>query len=171
MHHRAVRLARALRTQGRMTRSASALLACTLLWAGCTASTEDNSVEVTDSSADDAAKEDSANSLTSKQASQVLLLIDDACGDAWCEGDYEWAFKKMSCHFDLGTCTMTAMLTMPASGSTPAASYWRSCKMRGIRSFKSMVHTYANGFQALTDTMFTKVDACATKMEDSIPAT
>ena len=117
----------------------------------------------------DGDKADASNSLSSAKSSLVLTLLDDACGDAWCEGDFEWAFKKLVCHFDAGTCTITVLVTRPAWNGVPAASFWRACKMTALTRFSQLVETAPNGYQSLTDRFFTKFDTCATKIEGSIP--
>jgi len=126
-------------------------------------------VTVDDSGAVDDAKADSSNSLTTAKSKLVLQLIDDACGDSWCEGDFGWSFKKLVCHYGAGTCTLTTLVTRPAFEGVPEASFWRSCKMTGIDRFTALVTTAPNGFQSLADSFYTKVDACATKIEASIP--
>ncbi len=130
----------------------------------------DDEVSVTATSEADAAKADANGSLSSANASTVLKLIDDACGDAWCEGDFGWAFKKLACNAGQHTCTLTTLVTRPAFEAVPAATFWRSCKMTGVSRFTQMVSTAPNGFQSLTAIFFDKVDACASKIEASIPA-
>jgi hypothetical protein len=38
-----------------------------------------------------------SNALTKKQASTVLKLVDDICGDTWCEGDHNFLFDQIEC--------------------------------------------------------------------------
>lgn len=145
-------------------------LGCTLLSSACSSTLDHESVSIVDPTPD-GDKADAANSLSSARSSLVLTLLDDACGDAWCEGDLEWTFKKLVCHFDVGTCTVTVLVTRPASNGVPPASFWRACKMTGLRRFPQLVDTAANGYQSLTDALFTKFDACASKIEASVPTT
>lgn len=36
----------------------------------------------------------------------TLQLIDNACGDIWCEGDFDFNFKSFNCRFDKEICTL-----------------------------------------------------------------
>ena len=47
------------------------------------------------------------NALTAKEAKTALRLIDDICGDTWCDGDYDFGFRRLVCNRAAKTCTLT----------------------------------------------------------------
>jgi hypothetical protein len=123
---------------------------------------DDGTVDVVDPNTPEPLIADSAG-LTQAQASTALTLLDDACSDAWCETEYQFAFRHISCNFPAATCTLKMTVTR---GQT---SYARACRMTALHSFKQLVGTAANGYQWLTDRFWTKVDLCASKVEATIP--
>ena len=127
-----------------------------------------NDVEETPGETSDALT--SANDLKPAQEKLILKLVDDVCGDSWCEGDYNFKFAKLKCSFTAKTCTITLDIIDPQDGAKPQRDFWRSCKMTKIAGFTSMIDTAPNGFQSLGDDFYSKVDACITKLESHIPA-
>ncbi len=125
-------------------------------------------VVVTDGTADSTAidpKEDSAAGLTTKQKSAVLTAVDDACGDAWCEGDDDWRFSKIVCNFTAKTCTITVQVAPLQDDPKKENWLWRSCKMTGLASYDALL----DNTQSLQGDFYDKLDACMTKIEGSLP--
>ena len=112
-----------------------------------------------------------ANDLTSAQQKLVLNLLNDHCGDSWCEGEYDLDFQKITCSFSAKTCTFTVKITDPGTQDSTADDkiYFRACKMTKLDKFDSLVETSGNGFQDLTDGFYDKADACEGKLEGSLP--
>jgi hypothetical protein len=129
-------------------------------------STSDDAVEVGQASESEDALT-ASNDLSKAQSKLVLTLLDDACGDAWCEGDYDWRFARMQCHFAQKTCTLTT-LTIDGS-SSPNKTYWRSCKIPHLTKFEDLIETAPNGFQSLTDSMFDRATTCIEHIETHLP--
>ena len=44
--------------------------------------------------------------LEPRVADEVLTLIDNACGDSWCESDFNFIFDAFGCDFDQKQCTL-----------------------------------------------------------------
>ena len=103
--------------------------------------------------------------LTADQAKLILNSIDDHCGDAWCEGDFDFDFKAITCTFSKGTCSLDMVLT----GDDGTKSFPESCEMTAVTGYDQMIEKFANGFQDMTDGFFEKVDACITSAEDKVP--
>jgi len=104
--------------------------------------------------------------LPKEQSAVVLKLLDDICGDTWCEGEYDWHFPKIVCHFSAGTCTLTFRIT--DANEEPPKTYWRSCRVEGFERFEDMVETAPNGYQSLKDAFYTKVSTCIEGIEDHL---
>ncbi len=124
--------------------------------------------ELVDEPVDDG-KADAVSSLTAAQAKIVLQKIDDTCGDTWCDGDFDFAFKKIVCQPSRGSCTLTTFDTYPAFSDLKPSYYWRSCRILGFSHFAELISTAANGYQTLTPEFYDGVSACITKIEASIP--
>lgn len=148
-----------------------AALTCLALAAACSAPASDAPSDgdaVPEDSSDELKK--TANDLTAAQEKLVLQLIDDICGDSWCEGDHDYFFAKMRCSFSAKTCTITMKIIDPAYDGAAERDFWRSCKMKDVDAFTSMVDTAPNGYQSLNDSFYDKVNGCIDKLEATIPA-
>lgn len=125
----------------------------------------DESVELIDeataeSDATEAAKAD-ATGLTPAQARQVLELLDSTCGDTWCEGDFNWQFKKLVCTFTQKRCTLTMLID-----DREELSVWRSARITNVSSFNTLVR---NG--DLRPGFYDKVNRAITLIEDRLHET
>lgn len=133
-----------------------------LVLMGC-ASDVAPTVELEPASADDL-KADTISSLTVDQAKNVLHVIDNTCGDTWCDGDYDFAFKKIVCQPARNSCTLTTLVTYPAFSDQTPHYFWRSCRMIGVSHYDDLVAGYD-----LTPGFFDLMGACIQKIEGSIP--
>jgi len=146
------------------------LVALTLLLTACGS-------EVGDAATNDEAvgKADSAlcgNALSTSQEKTALKLIDDICGDTWCEGDNNFAFDRLTCRAgsagspDGGSCTLKLRI-IPREDDPP--SYSRVCTTRGFQGFGSLLQTSANGYQSLVWDYYLALTECIAKLEDELP--
>lgn len=126
-------------------------------------------VEVGDASAVESKTEALApNALTPAQTKTVLRLIDDICGDTWCDGDYDFGFRRLTCSGALHTCTLT-LQAFPVEGVVAShKSYWRSCKTPGFSGFASLVNTATNGYQSLTDGYYDVLGECMARVQGNL---
>jgi hypothetical protein len=146
---------------------ASALSCLTLLLAtsaGCGATI----------SADDASESESfgvdeqtlqTNALTRVQSQTVLKLIDDICGDTWCEGDYNFRFHRIFCSHSKGTCRLTFQMVAHQGGPPVSSARWASCATDGFSGFDSLVETSAGGYQSLQSAYYEALSACISRLE------
>ncbi|WP_394843407.1 hypothetical protein LZC95_40965 [Pendulispora brunnea] len=127
---------------------------------GCAGSSGDADVELANAEA-----ELQTNDLTKEQSAVALKLLDDICGDTWCEGEYNWHFPKIVCRFAQPSCTVTFRVT---TYDDPPKNYTRWCKVRDLGRFEDLVQTAPNGYQSLNDTFYDKVSACISRIEDDL---
>lgn len=154
-----------------MTRRLALLLP--VLLAACSAS----------SSAPDDVTDDSALSTGDSIASdadlaRVRTAIDNVCGDTWCEGDYDWAFNRLTCSKASASCRFEieaiARITVWASddGTAPDLDvakirYPHTCVVKDIHKRSDVVSgkgsqmTYAEAF-------YDKVDECVGAHETEV---
>jgi hypothetical protein len=116
----------------------------------------------------------SSNALTKKQARRVLELIDNICGDSWCEGDHNFHFDQIQCtracgSTRAGTCQVTFRIFPYDSDLETGPTYVRSCKTPGFSGFASLVDTAANGYQSLNWDYYDSLSACISKAEQELP--
>lgn len=106
--------------------------------------------------------------LTGREQRVVLDLIDDACGDSWCEGDHRFDFRAFSCDRPHRTCTLRLRIA-PYTDEAPQW-YWRSGTVTGFVRFDQLVRTSATGDQSLTPAFYDAVDAMIDRLEATVPA-
>jgi hypothetical protein len=73
----------------------------------------------------------------------VLDLVDDICGDTWCEGEHDFRFRGVRCTERTASCNL--FFLMFPHGTTPSFASWRSCKTDGYAGFASLVEFDATG--------------------------
>lgn len=145
-----------------------------MLAAGCSAS----SGEATSNTEPEAEvgvvqQELTANALTKKQASLVLKLVDDICGDSWCEGDHNFHFDQIQCTRPCGkspgTCRLTFRLFPYDSDLSTGPTYAHTCKTAGFTGFGSLVETAPNGYQSLDWDFYDALSGCISEFESTLP--
>ena len=116
----------------------------------------------------------SSNALTKKQASTVLKLVDDICGDSWCEGDHNFRFDQIQCQPGCGkapgTCRLTFRIFPYDSDLETGPTFTRSCKTPGFSGFASLVDTAPNGYQSLNWEYYDALSTCINDVESKLPA-
>ena len=105
--------------------------------------------------------------LTGAQQRTVLDLIDDVCGDTWCEGDARFDFRTFTCDRQQVSCTLGARLAPYTDG--PTRWYWRSGTLSGFPRFRSMVSTSPTGARSLTPAFYDAVNVLVNAFEESLP--
>jgi len=146
-----------------------------ILLAGCAVDTS-SAPEGTEAAPESVGQSEAAlcgkNALTKPQQETVLKLIDDICGDTWCEGDNNFAFERLHCQsggpraLNGGTCTLTLRI-IPRVDTPPA--YVRSCITPGYLGFSSLVDTASNGYQSLNWDYYLALTDCISQLEAALP--
>jgi len=98
--------------------------------------------------------------LTAAQAREVLTALDNICGDTWCEGDFSWHFKRMTCNFGLKRCTVTMFIE---DGYGEGKTWWRSARISRVSSYRSLM----SGGE-LTDSFYDKVNVAVSRIEEKL---
>lgn len=106
--------------------------------------------------------------LGAAQARAVLFELDQICGDTWCEGDFDFAFAKVTCHFDRSSCTITMRIS-PRQDARPVPIYWRACKIGGVHAFPDLVDTAPTGASALHPAFYEHMTTCTTQLVARLP--
>lgn len=147
------------------------LFTCAL--SGCGAVASDTSeAQQTSESIGESASALGQNALSSSEEQKVLKLIDDICGDTWCEGDNNFSFDSLRCrsahgHGD-GSCTLRLQI-LPRDDSEPPRSFARTCTTHGFRNFESLVMTTASGYQSLQPAYYDALTQCIGELEAALP--
>jgi len=105
--------------------------------------------------------------LSDRQERVVLDLIDDACGDSWCEGDFAFDFRKFSCK-DGGDCRLR--LRIAPYDDEPLHWYRRTGLVQGFTTFDQMVVTSPSGYQSLDWDFYLAVSDVIDTVEASVPS-
>lgn len=105
--------------------------------------------------------------LTAQQERVVLHLIDDICGDTWCEGDFAFDFRRLSCEPAERSCELRLRI---APVGEPLRWRWRSGEVEGFARFRQMVDTSATGRQSLNGDFYLAVSDLIARIEATVPA-
>ena len=98
------------------------------------------------------------NALSRAEERIVLKLVDDICGDTWCEGDYDFRFRRLFCDSNTATCLLMFQM---ASRQGPGSAWRRQmCRTGGFFDFDSLVVTTSGGYQWLTGSYYEALSAC-----------
>ena len=104
--------------------------------------------------------------LTPRQEAVVLDLIDDVCGDTWCEGDFAFDFRRFECSPEKQSCVLR--LRIASWEKQPLEWQWRSRQITGFPRFWQMVETSDSGYQSLDGDFYTAVSDAISRIEDSV---
>lgn len=100
---------------------------------------------------------------------EILSVIDDTCGDTWCEGDYNYRFT----HFNLenGSATLEFFFfsnydkPKPVAGKGFAANVLSAKKAVCRVPAKSLADVYTRGkLSLLTDSFYNNINDCINKL-------
>ena len=112
------------------------------------------------------AQERAPYDLTRRQEAVVLDLIDDICGDTWCEGDFAFDFRRFHCSPEQRSCVLR--LRIASREQEPLEWQWRSRQITGFPRFWQMVETSDSGSQSLDRDFYTAVSDAITSIEESV---
>ncbi|MET0591937.1 MAG: hypothetical protein ABW133_04510 [Polyangiaceae bacterium] len=116
-----------------------------------------------------AANEAPAGALSRTESKTVLKLLDDICGDTWCEGDHDFRFLKIGCHESSATCTL--FFLMFPYDTSPSVASLRSCKTGNFAGFASLVETDSQGVPSLTAGYYDAISSCIARLEERSSST
>ncbi len=145
-------------------------LVCSLSVAGCALDTDD--VDAHGQALDQSSSALCKSALSPAQEKLALELIDDICGDTWCEGDNNFAFDRLTCQSGApraatgGSCTLRLRI-LPRDDSHRA--YSRSCTTGGFSGFESLVDTAQSGYQSLDWDYYLALTDCISRLEAALP--
>ena len=112
------------------------------------------------------AQERAPYDLTPRQEAVVLDLVDDACGDTWCEGDFAFDFRRFACSPEKRSCVLR--LRIASGADDPLEWQWRSRRITGFPRFWQMVDTSASGYRSLDGDFYTAVSDAISSIEESV---
>lgn len=104
--------------------------------------------------------------VTAAQERVVLDLVDDICGDTWCEGDHAFRFRRFSCHPRRG-CLL--VVDLASWSQEPLRWHRRSARVLGFPRFSHMVVTARGGEQSLQPAFYEAVGRAVRTMTSSLP--
>jgi hypothetical protein len=112
------------------------------------------------------------NALSPTEEQTALKLIDDICGDTWCEGDNDFAFQKLTCTAPTAAAPGTCKLKLRIIPSEGAAGYprtfSRSCTTPSFTGYASLVETSTGGYTSLDWDYYLALTDCISALEDAL---
>jgi hypothetical protein len=104
--------------------------------------------------------------ITTAQERVVLRLIDDICGDTWCEGDHALRFTRFSCHSKRASCLLAVRIA--SRSQEPLQWRRRSYPVRGSVRYTDMVSTGPDGTRSLQPAFLEAVGHAVRVMQSSV---
>jgi hypothetical protein len=104
--------------------------------------------------------------ITAAQERVVLRLVDDICGDTWCEGDHAFRFRSFACHPRRG-CVLRVRLA--SWSQEPLQWHDRSARVVGFSRYSDMVVTGSGGERSLRPAFYEAVGLAVRTMTASVP--
>jgi hypothetical protein len=107
--------------------------------------------------------------LTKKELSQALTLIDNTCGNIWCEGSFNFDFLSINCSLEKQNCTVEMdLLTYDYTDDeeTEVIALTGECTLNNINSYNDIfkidlfIHKYY-----LVDSFVVELSDCITDLE------
>lgn len=114
-----------------------------------------------------ASADDATGQLSARQERIVVGLIDDVCGDTWCEGDFAFDFRRFSCDAIERSCELT--LRIARADSDPLVWRWRTREVHGFQRFDQLVVTSPSRQRSLTPAFYTAINELIQDVEASVP--
>jgi hypothetical protein len=147
-------------------------LGCFVLLAALSGCAVDASSEADAVEAGEASQELRQNALSRPQQATVLKLIDDICGDTWCEGDHNFSFDRLDCQKACGardgSCKLTFRVFSYDTDIETGPTYTRSCETSAFSGYDSLVRTQGT-FQQLQPAYYDQLTACISRVEAALP--
>lgn len=100
--------------------------------------------------------------LSQEEEETALKLLDDICGDTWCEGSYTWTFEELACSFSKGSCTLL-LEAVEAGGNVPGSEPL-VCHLEGLGGYGDMVDD-SGSYPSLVWAFYESVGACIEEFE------
>jgi len=110
-----------------------------------------------------------ATGLTPVQERTVLRLVDDICGDTWCEGDHLFRFRSFTCAPAYDSCLLRLRIAPLVEPGVAPSWRWRSGRIHGFVRFREMVATAPGGQCSLKPAFHAAVDDLVTRLESTVP--
>jgi len=112
------------------------------------------------------------NALNSRQEATALKLIDDICGDTWCEGDHNFRFDRLECQKGCGrtegSCQMAFRIFSYDTDIETGPTYVRTCRTGGFTGFASLVSTQGS-YASLQPAYYDALSECISRIESTLP--
>jgi len=102
--------------------------------------------------------------LSKSERQAILDRIDNACGDIWCESDFNYDFKSLNCAVESHTCVLKFEMTYFAASSESDNGEFRftsTCTISDVQSFQSL----SDQILADGNTKYEALDACFEKRQ------
>jgi hypothetical protein len=149
------------------------LLACALVSLSCGCAADVGEPTIQEEALGSVESPICKNALSQPQEQLALKLIDDICGDTWCSGDYNYAFRHLSCSAPRGsrpgTCTLNLRIIPREGVPSPRPFFDRACTTGDFLSFDSLIATASNGYQYLEPSYYDALTECTTNLEAALP--
>ena len=92
----------------------------------------------------------------------TLEVIDNICGDTWCEGEFDFDFREIK--IDEIERMALVDFSLILNRSTQTVRHDTTCAISNVSSFDDVIE-FRNGSLSLTDEFFKKLNLCISERE------
>lgn len=98
--------------------------------------------------------------ITENDKTEILKLIDHACADSWCSGDYDYKFSSFSCNDTNAICILGFKIIDRDAKPGEVKAVNRRCIFKNISSINDVVENHA-----LTEVFYDQLNYCVSNRE------
>ena len=102
--------------------------------------------------------------LTVTQRDEVIRTIDNACGDSWCEGDYNFKFSDFNCDKATSTCDLSFNFIKNDKETNEVYSPLKICHIHNITDFKQIKESKFS----LNQNFYDELSNCISTLEQTV---
>jgi len=99
------------------------------------------------------------------QQNQVLSALENYCGNAWCEGDFQYQFQHLQCNSSSHSCRLAFTLVKRGTSQRKQGT----CEYSPVSSFHALLSS-EGGPDSLNDSFLEALDNCFEKLEHQFGA-
>ena len=120
--------------------------------------------------------------LTPNQKQAILRSVDNTCGDTWCEGDYNYAFKSIDCDSSAEACTLQFVMleeqgrSVKLKAVSRAAKYTArisnahsvACTVKNLGKAEDLITFVRPDYSVLTNRFYEPLTDCISTLEKKL---
>ncbi len=105
-----------------------------------------------------------ADFLSTTERKNIVRMIDNVCGDTWCEGDFNYRFNDFACDKTTHVCELNFQFIREEDEKSKTYSTEQICRFENIKEIAQIVESKFS----LTDDFYSSVNDCINEKESQV---